>query len=131
MDEVKVKLMVSLAELDLYVWQREPLFAGTVGRHVYMCLANELIHLEKSLLERSIKQIFQHPDLTDRAVRLKLRELELHGFIEVEATYADRRTKSLKPTLKLMNLYENHAEKGAEILNKHFYMIDRREVQAK
>jgi DNA-binding MarR family transcriptional regulator len=127
MDEIKVKLMHSLAELDQHVWQREPLFAGTVGRHVYMCLAKELIDLENSLLDRSLKQIFQHPYLTDRAVRLKLRELEQHGFIEMDASLADRRTRSFKPTSKLMGLYEEHAERGMEILASNFYLIERLE----
>jgi hypothetical protein len=43
----------------------------------------------------------------------------------MEVSLGDRRTRSFKPTSKLLDLYEEHAERGIEIMAKYFYLIER------
>ena len=82
---------------------------GTIiGRHVYLCIISELHPDGKISESKSLKQVFSHPSFTDRAIRLKLRELEAEGYISMEINASDGRTRSIRVTDKFMKQVEQH-----------------------
>ncbi|MFM8576313.1 MAG: hypothetical protein ACKOBF_10645, partial [Limnohabitans sp.] len=79
-----------------------------IGRHVYVCIVSELHPDGRISKSKSLKQVFTHPSFTDRAIRLKLRELERQGYITMEINASDGRTRSIRVTDKFLKQVEHH-----------------------
>jgi DNA-binding MarR family transcriptional regulator len=111
--------------MDAQVWETKyhPLLGTVVGRHVFLSIVRELEGDSVVIRARSLKQIFSHPTLTDRAVRLKLRELEREGFICMELCNEDGRTRTLRVTPKFTACMEEHKHCLAKYMDQKFLLI--------
>lgn len=118
-------MMAILADVTLKEWSVSPVLSSVVGRHVYFCMARQECLSELDGFDGALKQVLQHSEYSDRAVRLKLREMEADGLITLGVRSADRRSRSLRPTDKLLEMYEVHADLFKDSLSKDFYLVDK------
>jgi hypothetical protein len=121
----KQKILARLVELSHWEWVNLPLFKSVVGRHVYYCIAQDTFFNASHPADRSLKQVLNHPEYTDRAVRMKLRELEDEGLITRVCSDNDKRARQIVPTAKLLELMVHHAETMQKLLEKDFIILER------
>lgn len=95
---------------QVHQWETHcnPLMSTIIGRHIYLCIICELDRHGEIDSSKSLKRIFSHPTLTDRAIRLKLRELERTGYVLTELSNRDGRSRTLKLTQKFLDLIDEH-----------------------
>jgi hypothetical protein len=112
--------------LDVYDWELQhlPFVCSVVGRHVYSCIAkNVLSHHGDPHFDSSLKRLFSSNHFTDRAIRLKLRELECQGYISTFSGSLDARARSLMPSKKLLELIDMHSVKTHQVLSRDYYFV--------
>lgn len=119
-----------LAEVfELYEWelQKIPFVNSVVGRHVYCCVAKRVLsgNAENEDLY-SIKSLFSTANFTDRAIRLKIREMESLGYLKSIVNDADKRSKKLIPTEDLIILINDHSEMLDRFLQRDFFIIEKK-----
>lgn len=118
-------IIASLAEL--YQWEQDntPVLRSMTGRHLYYKIADRAI-AERSLLTGSLKKdLYAGSVLSEKALRLRMRELEQEGCIEAVSCLDDARAKYLVPTEKFYESIYLHAEQTRRIFSKHFHLIGR------
>ncbi len=125
MDTIKSKLMAALADINQQESALSPALSSVVGRHVYFCIAKQLWSTFSGGMDPALKQVLQHPAYSDRAVRLKLREMEAEGLIVLDVRDLDRRSRSLMPTDRLLQIYEAHAERAINSFGKDLYLVEK------
>lgn len=118
-------ILASLIELNQWEWFNVPILNSIIGRHVYFSIAAELLSKSEQGTTRSLKQVLTHPGYTDRAIRLKLREMERIGLITSVHSQTDKRVRFLVPTPKLVELIENHARFYESLLDKKFIVLEK------
>ncbi len=106
-------------------WAELPGTRTLVGRHVYFCIAKEVLQSDALRPGQPLKHVLFHPAFTDRAIRMKLRELELEGLIEMLPSDADKRFRRLVPTPALVDVIEKHARTLRQTIEKTTYCIDK------
>lgn len=121
----KHKILARLVELSHWEWANLPLLNTVVGRHVYFCIVHDAIFHSANPSDRSLKQVLNHPEYTDRAVRMKLRELEDEGLITRVYNEKDKRARQIQPTPKLLELMKQHAENLQKVLEKDFIILEK------
>ncbi len=102
--EPKQLLMKCLVTAHRWELTGHPLFGTYVGRHVCMCIIGGLNELSEIDNVKSLKQIFSSTSITDRAIRLKLRDLEKSGYIEMDSGSFDSRYRKLIITEKFKSI---------------------------
>jgi hypothetical protein len=125
MDPIKCKLMTALADVNQQEWALSSALSSVVGRHVYFCIARQVWSTTAEAMDPALKQLLQHPVYSDRAVRLKLREMEAEGLIAMDVRDLDRRSRSLMPTDRLLEIYEAHAERAHNCFGQNFYLVEK------
>jgi DNA-binding MarR family transcriptional regulator len=120
-----LKILTSLIELKQWEWCNVPLLHTVIGRHVYFSLATELLDKPNEPGVRSLKQVLNHPGYTDRAIRMKLREMERMGFICSVHSDIDKRVRFVLPTPKFEQLVETHAKFYRALLEKEFILLEK------
>lgn len=118
-------VLASLIELNQWEWFNAPILNSVIGRHVYFSLAAELLSNSEQGTTRSLKQVLNHPGYTDRAIRLKLREMEHMGLITSINSQDDKRVRFLVPTPKLVDLIEKHVQFYQRVLDKKFLVLEK------
>ncbi len=118
-------ILTSLIELSQWEWLNVPILNTVVGRHVYFSIATELLSNPEQGATRSLKQVLNHPSYTERAIRLKLREMEHMGLITSVYSSTDKRARFLVPTPKLVELIEKHARFYQSLLDKKFILLEK------
>ncbi len=113
---------------ELYEWEltQLPFIDSVVGRHVYVCIARKV--LSDSLNPASaisLKALLSTNHLTDRAIRLKLREMESAGYISTVHGRHDKRARILLPTQKLLDLIREHSLMASRSLSTDFHMVSK------
>lgn len=106
----------------LHEWElsKLPFFSTVVGRHVYVCIAREVLAGNVEA-ETSLKKLLSTNHFTDRAIRLKIREMESMGYLMTEEGIDDRRLRSIRPTISLLNLIQEHSKYVDDaVLNQHY-----------
>lgn len=111
--------------MNQWEWSELPAARGLVGRHVYFCIAKELMNNEEISAGQPLKHVLFHPAFTDRAIRMKLREFELDGLIQMLPSDTDKRFRRLVPTQTLMDVIERHARTLRLTIEKTTYCIDK------
>lgn len=120
-----LNFLSSLIEVNQWELSNVPALRTVVGRHVYFSIANEMLNQSTEPSVRSIKQILKHPNFTDRAIRMKLREMEQMGWISSKASGIDKRVRFVLPTPKLEQLIEDHAKIYKIFLEKEYIMLEK------
>lgn len=115
--------LMSLADLQQWeTWQCPPL--GTVcGRFLYFKIAQQV--MSQAPGSASLKDIHVDAQVSERALRLKLRDFEREGWIEAVSGSNDRRARQLVPTPKLMALITAHAQVLEQALSKSLLLIEK------
>jgi DNA-binding MarR family transcriptional regulator len=119
------KILTSLIELKEWEWFNVPVLKTVVGRHVYFSIANQMLKKTNNKADRSLKQVLNHPGYTDRAIRMKLREMEKMGLIESVSGENDKRARYVLPTPKFEQLVETHAKKYRSLLEKEYILLEK------
>jgi hypothetical protein len=104
---------------DLNAWEREhlPCIKSASGRDLYFSLAN-LTLLQDNDTTPSLKTLAL--GLTDRAMRQRIREFEELGLIVTVPHHTDARSRVLKPTQKLLDIFDMHVAMMRRIFRQHF-----------
>lgn len=102
-------LLKALIETSQWEWDKLPGSRSLIGRHVYLCIANEVLQGTEIRAGQPLKHVLFHPVFTDRAIRMKLREFELMGYIEMQSSQTDKRFRQLVPTQALIDVIDKHA----------------------
>jgi hypothetical protein len=118
-------LLVALAEINQWEWIELPSARSLVGRHVYFCLAVEVLKNKEIRAGQPLKQVFFHPEFSDRAIRMKLREFEQDGLIERLSDDIDKRYRRLVPTQVLVDSIHKHAQTLRLTIEKSVYCVDK------
>jgi len=104
-----VEFIACMQSVHQWETSKNPLLSTIVGRHIYICIISEIEqNYPTKILSKSLKQIFTHPTLTDKAIRLKLRDLEAKGYIKTEVNDFDARAKRILVTDKFVALMNEH-----------------------
>jgi DNA-binding MarR family transcriptional regulator len=119
------KILTSLIELKQWEWSNVPVLKTVVGRHVYFSIANQMLEKTNDQADRSLKQVLTHPGYTDRAIRMKLREMERMGLIESMSSDIDKRVRFVLPTPKFEQLVETHAKVYRSLLEKEYILLEK------
>ena len=114
-----------LIEINQWESYSLPIASTVIGRHVYFCIAKDLLLRKHRESDRSLKQVLAHPNFTDRAIRLKLREMEEQGWLQMSSNEIDKRAKLIEPTQKLLNAIEAHDEALRQIIGKKFILLEK------
>ena len=118
-------IILSLAELNQWEQDHSIVMSSMTGRHLYYKIAERAIG-ERSLLSGSLKKdLYAGSNLSEKAIRLRMRELEKEGCIEAISSLNDARAKYLIPTEKFYELIYLHAEQTRKILSRYFHLIGR------
>ena len=97
---------------------------GTVcGRFLYFKIAQQV--MSQAPGSASLKDIHVDAQVSERALRLKLRDFEREGWIEAVSGSNDRRARQLVPTPKLMALITAHAQVLEQALGKSLLLIEK------
>jgi len=118
-------IFIALAEVQKWEWMELPSVRSLVGRHVYFCMAKEVLQSDEFRAGQPLKQVLFHPAFTDRAIRMKLREFEEDGLIEMLPDDADKRFRRLIPTQALLDAIDKHAQMLRQTIEKNTFCIDK------
>ena len=121
----KLKILSSLINIKQWEWCNLPLLHSVIGRHVYFSIATELLDKPNEPGIRSLKQVLNHPGYTDRAIRMKLREMERMGLISSVHSDIDKRVRFVLPTPKFEQLVETHAKFYRSLLEKEYIILEK------
>ena len=108
-----------LCAADLNAWEREniPYIKTTSGRDLYFALASFSL-LQDQDYSNALKTLTL--GLTDRAMRGRIREFEKLGLIITDSNETDARSRVLKPTPKLLALFDLHNAVMSRIFRQRF-----------
>ena len=73
-----------------------------------------------------LKGIYHNQDLSERALRYKIREFEDEGLIKFEANRIDKRSKKIVPTEELLQTLETHSQEFGRILSSKFLVFPKK-----
>jgi hypothetical protein len=118
-------LLSSLMKLHEWEISNLPFNDSIVGRHIYVCLARAALSRMASNNNVSIKSLLSTSCFTDRAIRLKLREMEIVDLILFDVGVDDRRIRVIRPTEKMMRIIEEHSNFAHHVISSDFMIIDK------
>lgn len=124
-NHTNLKILTSLIELKRWEWTNLPILHTVIGRHVYFSIATEILEKPNEPRTRSLKQLLNHPSYTDRAIRMKLREMEGLGLISNTSSDIDKRVRFVLPTPKFEQLVEAHAKFYRSLLEKEYILLEK------
>ena len=89
-------------------WEREhmPFIKSTSGRDLYFLLVKHFVLTDRSWVAIPLKSFTV--DLTDKAMRKRMKDFELQGLLAIENSVEDRRSKTIQPTDKMRGLFDAH-----------------------
>lgn len=117
-------IVANLAELHEWEVNHAPLLGSLTGRHLYFRIAQRAVG-DRSLLSKSLKNLTGGAGYTEKALRIRMREMEADGYIASICGEEDARSKYLMPTEKFYEAIYLHADQVRRILNKNFLMIEK------
>jgi len=124
LSELKLLEDLLMTRAELHAWEQEniPLLKTSTGQHLYHTLVAR--SLTGQLLEdKSLKPIMANNFYTERALRLRIKEMLEDGLFEISISKHDYRSKSLVPTYKFNEVLKSHSEAVQRIFLRKFYLI--------
>lgn len=125
MNKTEKNIFIALADVQHWEWMELPSVRSLVGRHVYFCMAKEVLHSNEFRAGQPLKQVLFHPSFTDRAIRMKLRDFEQDGLIEMLSDDVDKRFRRLVPTEAFLEAIDKHAQTLRQNIEKNTLCIDK------
>ena len=117
-------IVASLAELHEWELGHSPLLNTLTGRHLYFRIAQRAVG-DRSLLSKALKDLTGGSGYTEKALRIRMREMEADGYISSVNGEDDARSKCLMPTEKFYEAVNLHADQVRRIFEKDFLMIEK------
>lgn len=123
--QLSSKFLQVICQLHEWESQHLDLASTQAGRYLYLNLARQLQdnHGGPSAF---LKGIYYNKDLSERALRYKIREFENDGLIEFEAHSSDKRSKRILPTPTLLNTLDAHAQEFSRMLSNEFLIFPKK-----
>ena len=92
---------------QLHEWENQHLGLThtQAGRYLYLNIAKQLQD-DKGGPSALLKGIYYNKELSERALRYKIREFESDGLIEFESSNIDKRSKKILPTDTLTSILD-------------------------
>lgn len=123
-DSQELKSIIS-ALVKIYGWEMQSphFFQNITSRHLYLKIAERAI-VEESLMTKSMKEIYHGGNgLTEKGIRLRLREFEENGQVRSIACKNDGRVKYLVPSESMLEFIYLHASCIKRILSEEFILV--------
>ena len=95
------------------------------GRYLYLNIAKQLQD-DKGGPSALLKGIYYNKELSERALRYKIREFESDGLIEFESSNIDKRSKKILPTDTLLKTLDAHAAEFGRMLGNEFLIFPKK-----
>ncbi len=110
---------------DLHKWELEnsPFLNTMTGRHLYFQIAKRSV-VDGGLLSRSLKELYTGTQLSEKALRMRVRDLERQGVI-ITVPGDDARARHLMPTEKFYEAIYHHSLEAKRIFSRDFLMIEK------
>ena len=123
--QISTKLLQIICQLHEWESQNLDLATTQAGRYQYLNIAKQLQD-NRSGPSAFLKGIYYNKDLSERALRYKIREFENDGLIEFEAHSSDKRSKKILPTPVLLNTLDEHAQEFSRMLSNEFLILPKK-----
>lgn len=123
-DSKELKSIIK-ALVKIYDWEMQSphFFHNITSRHLYMKIAERAI-VEESLMTKSMKDIYHGSGgLTEKGVRMRLREFEEINQVRSIACKKDGRVKYVVPSESMLELIYLHAAYIKKVLSEEFILI--------
>ena len=117
-------IVSNLAELHEWELDHAPLLSTLTGRHLYFRIAQRAVG-DRTLLSKALKDLMGGSGYTEKALRTRMREMEINGYIASVNGEEDARSKYLMPTEKFYEAIYLHAQEAKKIFQKNFLMIEK------
>jgi len=117
------KLLQVICQLHEWENQHLHLVQSQAGRYLYLSLVKQLIEEKRDKPSALLKGIYSNQDLSERALRYKIREFEEEGLVKFEASQVDKRSKKIVPTEDLLQTLESHSHEFGRILGTKFLVF--------
>jgi DNA-binding MarR family transcriptional regulator len=117
-------IIANLAELHEWELDNAPLLGTLTGRHLYFRIAQRAVG-DRELLSRALKDLMGGAGYTEKALRTRMREMELAGLIASVPGQDDARSRCLMPTEKFYEAIYLHADHVRRVFEKDFLMIEK------
>ncbi|MEY2791912.1 MAG: hypothetical protein RL631_2028 [Pseudomonadota bacterium] len=123
---LNAKLLQVICQLHDWENQHLHLVQSQAGRYLYLSLVKQLIQAKEDQPSALLKGIYHNQDLSERALRYKIREFEEEGLIKFESNQIDKRSKKIVPTDDLMQTLETHSQEFGRILATKFVVLPKK-----
>jgi DNA-binding MarR family transcriptional regulator len=121
----QLTLIVSnLAKLHEWEVQHSPMLSTLTGRHLYYRIVQRAVG-DQALLSKSMKDLMGGVGYTDKALRLRVREMEKEGYVASVNGEDDARCRYLMPTERFYEFVYFHANEVKRIFEKDFLMLEK------
>ena len=112
---------------QLHEWENQHLEVTSTqaGRYLYLNIARQLQE-QRGGSSAFLKGIYYNKDLSERALRYKIREFEDDGLIEFETHSDEKRTKKILATPALLNKLNAHAQEFNRMLSSEFLIFPKK-----
>ena len=117
-------IVANLAELHEWELDNSPLLTTLTGRHLYFRIAQRAVG-DRSLLSKALKDLMGGAGYTEKALRIRMREMETDGYIASVNGEDDARSKYLMPTERFYEAIYLHANQVRRIFEQDFLMIEK------
>ncbi len=124
--QINTKLLQVICQLHEWENQNLGLVQTQAGRYLYLSLVKQLIEEKRDQPSALLKGIYHNQDLSERALRYKIREFEEEGLIKFEANRIDKRSKKIVPTEDLLQTLETHSQEFGRILSSKFLVFPKK-----
>ena len=121
--QFNTKLLQVICQLHELENQHLHLVQSQAGRYLYLSLVKQLIEEKRDKPSALLKGIYSNQDLSERALRYKIREFEEEGLVKFEASQVDKRSKKIVPTEDLLQTLESHSHEFGRILGTKFLVF--------
>lgn len=125
LDEAQLTGIIALlAELHEWELTNAPLLSTLTGRHLYFRMAQRAVG-DREHLSRALKDLTSGAGYTEKALRMRMRDMERDGYTEALNGLEDGRSKYLMPTEKFYQELYSHAAQVKQILRKNYLLIQK------
>jgi hypothetical protein len=112
---------------QLHDWENQhlELAHSQAGRYLYLNIVKQLQGKAEGP-SALLKGIYYNKELSERALRYKIREFESDGLIEFETQSNDRRSKKILATPALLEKLNTHAQEFNRMLSSEFLIFPKK-----
>ena len=122
---LNLKFLKVICQLHEWESQHLEMTSTQAGRYLYLNIARQLQE-QRGGSSAFLKGIYYNKDLSERALRYKIREFEDDGLIEFETHSDDKRTKKILATPELLKKLNAHSHEFSRMLSSEFLIFPKK-----